>query len=132
MCKGLKDVSKYKGDIVCPCCGSIRINKFCKQNNKQRYICRDCRKTFITEESSVKRYDDNFKLEAIGWYLEGVGIRSIERRMGVTDTSIINWIRNMSNIIKDKLDSYKDKIINKDNIDILEVDENKDRILENK
>ena len=38
MKKGFKDASKYSGDIICPHCGGIRINKFGKRNNKQRYI----------------------------------------------------------------------------------------------
>ena len=50
-----KDISKYKGDIVCPYCGGIRINKFGKRGNKQKYICRDCRRVFITEEDGRKK-----------------------------------------------------------------------------
>ena len=119
-----KDLSKYKGDIVCPHCGGIRINKFGKRGNKQKYICRDCRKVFITEEDSRKKYSEDFKLNALKWYMERVSIRGIERRLGVSDTTIIRWIREKGKIIKNKLlESINNINNNKYNINILEIDE---------
>lgn len=126
-----KDISKYKGDIVCPYCGGIRINKFGKRGNKQKYICRDCRRVFITEEDSRKKYSEDFKLNALKWYMERVSIRGIERRLGVSDTTIIRWIREKGKIVKNKLlESVNNINNNKYNISILEIDENEDRILE--
>ena len=64
-------------------------------------------------------------------YLEGNGIRSIERTEKVTDTTIIEWIREYGKRIKEKVieevndipDSLKD-IKEKKNIVTLEEDEN--------
>ena len=34
------------GNLICVCCGSNHIKKHGKSNGKQRYICKDCGKTF--------------------------------------------------------------------------------------
>ena len=140
MTRALKDISKYKGDIVCHSCGSIRINKFGKRNNKQKYICRECRKVFILGDDDRFKYSNDFKLEAIKLYLEGMSIRGIGRIKNVQNTVVLKWIRNIGNIIKNKLNESITIINNsnrnsndyiKDNIEILEIDENKDQMLDN-
>ena len=55
-------------------------------------------------------------------YLEGVGIRSIERLEEVSSPLIIHWIRQISSIVREKLRSATiDE--NAKNISILEIDE---------
>ena len=119
-----------KNNLKCKYCNGTKINKFGKQNNKQRYICRECRKTFIMEKDERKKYSDKFKMEAIRWYLDNCGIRTIERRMKVTDTTIIRWIREFGKMVKeemlkrindipDDINDMKDKM----KIEVLEGDE---------
>ena len=67
--------------IKCKYCNSTRINKMSKQNNNQRYLYRDCKKTFTIGEDRRKRHSKEFKLEAILWYLENTGIRSISAKI---------------------------------------------------
>ena len=56
--------------------------------------------------------------------MERVSIRGIERRLGVSDTTIIRWIREKGKIIKNKLlESINNINNNKYNINILEIDE---------
>ena len=109
-----------------------------KQNNNQRYLCRDCKKTFTVGEDKRKKYSEEFKLETMKWYLENTGIRSLERRLHISNTTIIRWIKEFGKIIKDKirnnLDNLPDdlKVLkDKKEIEILEGDENKDQMLEN-
>ena len=117
-------------NLKCKYCGSNRVNKFGKQNNKQRYICRNCKKTFIMDKDKRKKYSEEFKMEVIKWYLENNGIRSIERRMKVTDTTILRWIKDFGKIIKERLrkeinnipDDIKE-LKEKKNIEVLEGDE---------
>ena len=63
-------------------------------------------------------------------YLEGVGIRSIERLEHISTPLILKWIKGVSKIIKNKLINTEvpDKL---ENIEILEIDENKGQMLEN-
>ena len=58
----------------------------------------------------------------IRWYLEGVGIMSIERMEGVPNPLIIKWIRKFSKLVRQRLDSVKIPEETKD-IQILELDE---------
>ena len=62
-------------------------------------------------------------------YLEGVGIRSIERLEHISTPLILKWIKGVSKIIKNKLINTEvpDKL---ENIEILEIDENKGWMLE--
>ncbi len=71
-------------------------------------------------------------MEVIKWYLENNGIRSIERRMKVTDTTILRWIKDFGKIIKERLRKEIDNIPDdlkelkekkKKNIEVLEGDE---------
>ena len=65
-------------NIKCKYCNSKRINKCGKQNNKQRYLCRDCKRTFIIEPDTRYKYDKyNLELRklAITMYMNNVGIR---------------------------------------------------------
>ena len=62
--------------------------------------------------------------------MEGNSIRGIERRLKVSDTSIINWIRKYGDVVKNKLDEAKNSIDDsfnnnniKNNIEIMEIDE---------
>ena len=128
--RNYKDPSKYSGDIICPCCGGVRINKTGRQNSNQRYLCRDCGKTFTLGEDRRKKHTEEFKLEVIKWYLENVGIRSLERRLHISNTTIIRWIKEFGKIIKNKIKDNIDKLPDdlkelkdKKEIEILEGDE---------
>ena len=80
-------------NIKCPYCNSNRINKDGIIKGKQRYLCRDCKRTFRDGVNKRSKYTENDKIKVIKMYLENMGIRSIERLTGITDTTIINWIR---------------------------------------
>ena len=54
-------------------------------------------------DSRVK-YSDEKRIRVVKWYLEGVGIRSIERREGVPNPLIIRWIRKFADLLKKKMD----------------------------
>lgn len=67
-----------------------------------------------------------------------MSIRGIGRIKNVQNTVVLKWIRNIGNIIKNKLNESITIINNsnsndyiKDNIEILEIDKNKDQMLDN-
>ena len=57
-----------------------------------------------------------FKKEAIGYYLEGIGFRRIERLLGVSHVSVINWVKKEA----EKLKNLQPK---EEKVDVLELDE---------
>jgi transposase-like protein len=106
----------------CKGCGSAEIvrNGRDKQGT-QRYKCRSCGSTYREGDKRLK-YGLEKRLKVISMYLEGVGIRSIERLEGISNPLIIYWIRHFSELMRKELkrrpipDSAKE-------IQILELDE---------
>jgi len=88
--------------IKCKHCGSEDRVKNGYVGGKQRYKCRDCNKTY-REGDLRERYTNEKKMKVLSMYLEGIGIRSIERLEKVPNPLIIKWIRKSSNIIREKL-----------------------------
>lgn len=116
-------------NLKCKFCNSDKVNKRGKQqyNNKQRFICRDCKKIWTDGADERIRHSESFKIEVVSWYLENVGIRSISRRMNISVSLIVRWIKEFGKIIKEKLyrvaDAIDEKDFKKENIEILEIDE---------
>ena len=48
------------------------------------------------------RYTLEKKIRVLKWYLEGAGIRSIERMEEVSATLIVYWIRKMGSMLREK------------------------------
>ena len=107
--------------LSCKHCGGKSVVKNGYVRDKQRYKCKDCSKTF-REGDLREKYTTDKKLKVLSMYLEGVGIRSIERLEGVPNPLIIRWIRKSSDMIRQKL---KEVIIPDDakKISIIELDE---------
>ena len=113
-------------DLKCKYCNSNRINKMGILNGKQRYFCRDCKRTFREGKDNRTHYTEEQKLKVIKMYLENVGIRSIERLEGIHNSVISYWIKNFGKIIKERITKEVNNIpdnIKKEDIEILEGDE---------
>ena len=109
--------------ITCKFCGKTHYKKYGFLGNKQKYKCKECGRVFVIGDNREK-YSYDKKLKVIRMYLEGVGIRSIERLEHISTPLILKWIKGVSKIIKNKLINTEvpDKL---ENIEILEIDENK-------
>ena len=83
--------------------------------------CHSCERTFRVGDARIK-YGIEDKLSVLKQYLEGVGIRSIERITGIPSPLIVRWIRHASQMLKQELSKSP---IPEDvkAIEILEVDE---------
>lgn len=114
--------------ITCKYCGGTRINKYSKQNNKQRYLCRDCKRTFIIDTDDRIKYNDRIKVRATRLYLKYMSVRSIERILQVSDTTISRWISDFIETMKNKAKNDIDNVPNnikdlRDNLEVLTGDE---------
>ena len=108
--------------VICKLCGDNNVVKNGKNSSgKQKYKCKSCLKTFSCGDDRLKHSADK-RLKVISMYLEGVGIRSIERLEKVSNPLIIYWIRHFSDIIRKEIRQSKipDDV---KNIEILELDE---------
>ena len=58
--------------LKCKYCGSSRVNKRDKQkyNNKQRYLCRDCKRIWTEGEKILRiKYSNDKRIRVIKMYL---------------------------------------------------------------
>lgn len=106
----------------CKGCGSESVIKNGKNSSGiQRYKCKECGGTFIEGDNRLK-YGLQKRLKVIKMYLEGVGIRSIERLEGVSNPLIIYWIRHFAELIRKEMRRRSVPSSPKD-IAIVEIDE---------
>ena len=80
----------------CKCSEKVK-NGFIK--GMQRYKCKKC--GYYTVEKRSGEYSKETKKKALQLYLEGLGFRSIGRILNVSNVSILNWIRNFGEEVKE-------------------------------
>ena len=91
--------------VICPKCSNQEsIVKSGIVNNKQRYLCKLCSYHFTVTKVG-KKIDNYYIVKAIQLYLEGLSLREIERVLGVSHSTISNWIKTY-NIQKPELNVY--------------------------
>jgi insertion element IS1 protein InsB len=77
--------------MECKHCQSQHIRKNgLSRHGHQRYLCYKCRRTF--GEVDHRAIPEEKKAEALKYYLEGLGLRAIERLLGVSHNSVMNWV----------------------------------------
>ncbi len=82
--------------MQCPRCTSTHTRKNGKKSGKQNYICVNCRRQFI-DSSEKQGYSEEIKRECLEMYVNGSGFRAIERVKKVHHTTIITWVKKISN-----------------------------------
>ncbi len=77
---------------ACPNCGSPEYTKSGVIKQRQRYRCKDC-SYYFTVNKLGKKIDDYYVNKALQLYLEGLTYREIERILGISHVSVINWVK---------------------------------------
>ncbi|MFH4965545.1 helix-turn-helix domain-containing protein [Gaetbulibacter sp. M235] len=77
---------------LCPNCGSSTYTKSGIINDRQRYKCKKCGYYFSVNKVG-KKIDDYYVNKALQLYLEGLTYREIERILGISHVSIMNWVK---------------------------------------
>ena len=103
----------------CPKCLSDWFVKNGNINERQRYKCKDCGCSFT--QSKKRGASLHTKLEALKLYINGMGFRAIGRIMGVSNVTVLNWIRLLGTSIKDYVQTQLPDDIR--HIDYIEMDE---------
>jgi len=76
----------------CPKCRSSQLTKSGVVKERQRYRCKDCGYHFTVEKEG-KAIDPYYVIKALQLHIEGVSYREIERILGVSHVSVMNWVR---------------------------------------
>lgn len=77
---------------LCPNCNSDHYIKSGIVNKRQRYKCKSCG-YFFSVNKIGKKIDDYYVNKALQLYLEGLTYREIERILGISHVSIMNWVK---------------------------------------
>ena len=79
-------------DKHCPKCQSHSYVKSGIIKGRQRFKCKDCN-YYFTVQKLGKRIDNYYVVKALQLYVEGVSFREIERILGVSHVSVMNWVK---------------------------------------
>jgi transposase-like protein len=76
----------------CPQCDSNNISRNGIIKERQRFKCKDCSYNFTVEKMG-KSIESYYVIKALQLYIEGVSYREIERLLGVSHVSVMNWVK---------------------------------------
>lgn len=100
--------------MLCKMCESPNTVKIGKVNSKQRYMCRNCGKTFLDDDNFAgMRNKRRIIATALDLYFDGMSVRKVQRqieyifRVKVSQVAIYKWIVKYSELVKEYVDSLK-------------------------
>ena len=76
----------------CPQCNSNNISRNGIIKERQRYKCKDCGYNFTVEKMG-KNIESYYVIKALQLYIEGISYREIERILGISHVSVMNWVK---------------------------------------
>lgn len=76
----------------CPKCESLQAVRNGIVNNRQRFRCKNCQYNFTVDKVG-KGISTYYVIKALQLYIEGVSLREIERLLGVSHVSVMNWVK---------------------------------------
>ena len=79
--------------VVCPHCGSVKIIKYGKSNGRQRYLCKNCEKTFGDTNGTVafrSKLSVSQWIEFIKLTLQGESCRTIAKELGINKQTALH------------------------------------------
>jgi len=77
---------------ICPKCDSELIVKSGVVGGRQRFKCKKCQYYFSVNKIG-KAIDKYYVVKALQLYIEGISYREIERILGVSHVSVMNWVK---------------------------------------
>lgn len=79
-------------EIKCPKCQGEEVAKSGVVGGRQRYKCKNCKYHFTVSKLG-KSIDKYYVIKALQLYLEGISLREIERILGISHVSVLNWVK---------------------------------------
>jgi transposase-like protein len=87
--------------MQCSECCSTGISKNGTQRGKQNYLCKTCWRQFIETYDPPSGYADEFKRECLKMHVNGMGFRAIEPVKDVHPTTVITWVKQIGEMLRD-------------------------------
>ena len=79
--------------VVCPVCGSVKVIKNGTRNGRQRYVCKECRRTFGDTNGTVafrSKLSVGQWIEFIKLTLQGESCRTIAKNLGINKQTALH------------------------------------------
>lgn len=97
---------KFRNGAVCPHCGSSEVNKFGFFNGKQRYRCKECRKTFNLYTKTLLSWSHNKNKwdSFIETMKQDLSLRKAEDKIGVSYASLFYWRHKVLTVLNETND----------------------------
>jgi transposase-like protein len=77
---------------ICPKCDHVKVVKSGVVGGRQRFKCKKCGYHFTVNKLG-KAIDKYYVIKALQLYIEGISYREIERILGVSHVSVMNWVK---------------------------------------
>ncbi len=77
---------------ACPKCESVEATKSGIISDRQRFKCKECGYHYTVAKVG-REVNPYYVVKALQLYIEGVGYREIERLLGVSHVSVMNWVK---------------------------------------
>lgn len=113
------EIEKPKEENNCVYCKSENIVKFGKirGSDKQRFICKTCKKTFVADKD-FKKFKGNPKIitAVMDLYFKGCSLRKIQDHvkqfydLEITHVTIYYWIKRFTKIINDYVEKLEPQV----------------------
>lgn len=92
--------------MECPECKCQHIRKNGKnKQHKQKYICVSCSRQFILDYETHKGYSDELRKECLMMYVNGMGLRAIDRVKKIHHTTVIHWLKQVAQLLPNAYES---------------------------
>lgn len=78
--------------LACPKCESADATKSGVIGGRQRWKCKQCGYHYTVAKVG-RETDSYYVIKALQLYVEGVSYREIERLLGVSHVSVMNWVK---------------------------------------
>jgi hypothetical protein len=90
--------------MKCPECDSQHIRKNGIRRGKQNHLCVNCGRQFVENPKTYRGYSDDVRRICLRMYVNGMGLRAISRVTGIHHTTVLNWIKQVSEILPNAYD----------------------------
>lgn len=89
----------------CPKCNSLDVSRNGIVKERQRFKCKKCNYNFTVDKIG-KGISSYYVIKALQLYIEGVSFREIERLLGVSHVSVMNWVKKYQIKMPDRANNH--------------------------
>jgi len=119
--------SKFKKGFACPICGSISVVHNGTHNGRQRYLCKDCHKTFgdLTNTPLNRTKFPEKWIPFVECMLKGYSLRKSAEIVGVSYVTLFYWRHKLLDALTQTENNIFDGIVEMDETYFLQSDKGK-------